>query len=835
MLKSIVISLFLALVPNYTSFVPQLKLLPKEKELGRESFSQLSSNQSTVIYVDIDANGNDDGTSWSDAYNDLSLALFFTHQLTETNGAFYQIWVAEGTYSPLTPPYNIEGTLSEDTFFIGMDIQVYGGFKGNETSLAERDWSAAPTILTPASEFSFEEITLMTIGGSLVSGGCVLDGFTLKNGRHSSFNDGGGAMRIFGAGFTSPIIRNCRFESNYSSGQGGAVYIGEYCEPIFLNCIFYDNEAVGQGGAICSFTGEPVNVFNCTFYKNRANEGDALYFSRSGFPAHRVYNCILWDSPSNTTPDLVHFDGTFASQLSVWGSIIYDGCPDGFVDNPYDDFYQGPEENPITSDADPLFVDEDNGDFRLKKLSPAIDKGVLIGFQLLFNLDNTDVDIEGNDRVRGAFNPAEPSTAIDLGAYEYQAFIDSGDRDGDGLMNACDNCPDNANSGLDLDGIDDYVSIPDHPALDLGSNFTIEALIYKRSFGDERILDKSEPGSDEGYSLDTANDKLRFTSKDVLLQGNTTLAANTWYHVIIVYQSDMGSVNVKLYLNGQLDNEASYPAGTAVTPTNFPLNIGKPGSSNANDGTYNGIIDEVRIYGSAKIPCIDYFFPDFYYNSYYRELDINLEKTQYNLIAYYRFNEGKVNGDNGALTSVNDLTGNGHDGELLNFTKSGSSSNWVIGAPVINEDLDGNGIGLDCEAITVQVNIKAFLQSPLAGNTMSDQLRTGQLLPDLEPYSALPNFTHVNGGGGENIDPYVLLKNGNDAIVDLVFLELRSADDQFMVVATQSALLQRDGDIVSTDGTSAVKFSNVPDGNYYVAVRHRNHLGMMTANAVSLN
>ena len=53
-------------------------------------------------------------------------------------------------------------------------------------------------------------------------------------------------------------------------------------------------------------------------------------------------------------------------------------------------------------------------------------------------------------------------------------------------------------------------------------------------------------------------------------------------------------------------------------------------------------------------------------------------------------------------------------------------------------------------------------------------------------------------------------------------------------LATRAALLQRDGDVVDVDGVSSVQVA-VADGNYYVAVRHRNHLGVMTANPVALS
>ncbi|MBK7633697.1 MAG: hypothetical protein IPJ13_04915 [Saprospiraceae bacterium] len=47
-------------------------------------------------------------------------------------------------------------------------------------------------------------------------------------------------------------------------------------------------------------------------------------------------------------------------------------------------------------------------------------------------------------------------------------------------------------------------------------------------------------------------------------------------------------------------------------------------------------------------------------------------------------------------------------------------------------------------------------------------------------------------------------------------------------------MLQKDGNIVDTD-SGPVKFLGVPEGNYRIAIRHRNHLGVMTANNKTMN
>lgn len=127
---------------------------------------------------------------------------------------------------------------------------------------------------------------------------------------------------------------------------------------------------------------------------------------------------------------------------------------------------------------------------------------------------------------------------------------------------------------------------------------------------------------------------------------------------------------------------------------------------------------------------------------------------------------------------------------------------------------------------------KVWLEGPFNGTQMNDDLRILGLIPTTEPYSAL-NFEQIGTGGGEACNAAVFAITGANAIVDWVRLELRSAASPATIIAARQALLQRDGDIVDVDGSSPVAFE-VPAGNYHVAVRHRNHLGCMTATAIGL-
>jgi hypothetical protein len=116
---------------------------------------------------------------------------------------------------------------------------------------------------------------------------------------------------------------------------------------------------------------------------------------------------------------------------------------------------------------------------------------------------------------------------------------------------------------------------------------------------------------------------------------------------------------------------------------------------------------------------------------------------------------------------------------------------------------------------------------------MRDILRTTLDMPLTEPYTGL-GYTHI-GGGGESTDQSVFDISGPDAIVDWVFLELRDKTDFTTIVATRSALLQRDGDVVDIDGVSPVSFALVEAGEYYLVIKHRNHLGVMSASAIAFS
>jgi hypothetical protein len=142
-----------------------------------------------------------------------------------------------------------------------------------------------------------------------------------------------------------------------------------------------------------------------------------------------------------------------------------------------------------------------------------------------------------------------------------------------------------------------------------------------------------------------------------------------------------------------------------------------------------------------------------------------------------------------------------------------------------------------CQSVAIRA--KAQLQGAKMGtnNTvlMRDDLRVKNLLPLEEPYADMSEFEHHGPGGGEIVQSAMFEITGSNAIVDWVFLELRDAFISDSVIATTSGLLQRNGCVVNTQGDSIIAFPQIAPDDYYLAIRHRNHLGNMTKYPIFLD
>lgn len=197
------------------------------------------------------------------------------------------------------------------------------------------------------------------------------------------------------------------------------------------------------------------------------------------------------------------------------------------------------------------------------------------------------------------------------------------------------------------------------------------------------------------------------------------------------------------------------------------------------------------------------------------------------------------------------------NGFVANDWTPGPGTNWRFNTalpsgsylvdifPTSSVGLTCNGLQVECYQPTsvlvpgtlgdcgVNFNLRAALGGALpSGTWMNDQLRAASLIPVTEPYSGL-GYTYVGNSPGAAIAPALLSTTGANAIVDWVVVELRSAADPLVVLHSLPALIQRDGDVVGLNGSAPIN-APLSMGSYYVALRHRNHLGIMTASARDL-
>lgn len=361
-------------------------------DMGAYEYFQCPQSPNPIYVDSANTNITLTGLSWDSAFTDLQWAIDLACECPVGDG-YAPIWVAQGTYYP-TKEFDWDASggsdVREKTFYIHKNIQLYGGFAGNETDPAERDWSLNTTILsgdldqdgTLNGENSYH---ILYIDGTSSTGSidstCLLDGFRIvlgnANGSLSDKAYGGGAYidgsnghlcqpnivnchfktnsarydggAIFnnasGSGVCSPMIINCYFESNSASNTGGAIsnYARDAGESSpFISYSIFDNNSALRGGAIYNVGGEygeaSPSIKNSLFSYNSAGYGGAMYnFGSEGWSRPNIINCSFANNTIYYNGPALYNSVWFGTALpNVRNSILYGNTHEnGVVDEVY--------------------------------------------------------------------------------------------------------------------------------------------------------------------------------------------------------------------------------------------------------------------------------------------------------------------------------------------------------------------------------------------------------------------------------------------------------------------------------------------------------------------
>ena len=277
-------------------------------------------------------------------------------------------------------------------------------------------------------------------------------------------------------------------------------------------------------------------------------------------------------------------------------------------------------------------------------------------------------------------------------------------------------------------------------------------------------------------------------------------------------------------------NTFTYPVGADVSTFNPLIATGEAGHT-ADDISVQVLVDakEDGLSGAN--------FTEGVVNATWDVTEVNEGGSILGLTGIYTTSD-ELTGFDPMNCGLSHYTGGEWDLTVADLTSAVASGTYAgyseVSRTGINGSLSPFVIGGSAVADYVTLSPIVNLSGAWNGTDMNDALRSLPSFPLTEPYSGL-GYTQKGFGGSEEIAASVLTTTGNDAVVDWIFIEARDKADDTNILATKVAILQRDGDIVDVDNSSPVKIYGLDDDDYFVAIKHRNHLGVMTSTATSLD
>jgi len=598
----------------------------------------------STIYVDADARGANNGTSWANAYNYLqdALALANAHP-----AAVNQILVAEGIYEPDANSANPDGTGERTaTFQLISSVGIYGGYAGfGRADPDDRNISFYKTILSGDlagndvggfDDPSRDENSYHVVTGSGTEPNAVLDGFTITAGyaQATSYPDYAGAGMFTDDGRAT--LSNCTFSANYATYGGGmyningssltltnSIFSGNRAffggamsntssSPTLTNCIFSGNSALESAGGMYNGTNTTPTLTNCVFSGNYATMNGGGMGNNGSDPT--LTNTILWGNSD------VSGTAESAQIYNIFGAtpVINYGCVQGWSGDLGGTGNVGDDPNFTDLDGPDNIIGTADDNLRLQPGSFCIDAG-----------DNTAMpsgvttDLDGNPRFIDDPYKADTGNGtppiVDMGAYEFPLLPPDGlvswwPGNGDALdiiggnhgtlMNGAAFAPGKVGQAFSFDGENDYVEIPYDAGSSFNlSSFTLQAWVKFTQDGSVgRIIARPSGGSPTSYfAMTNSAGKLAGgvqgegqSYSASVSTGVYTFADDNWHMCSFV--RDVQANEISIYVDGA--SAWSYPDSSPGDMEHNYKGI-TIGSYDGSRDFFEGLIDEVTMYNRA--------------------------------------------------------------------------------------------------------------------------------------------------------------------------------------------------------------------------------------------
>jgi len=212
-----------------------------------------------------------------------------------------------------------------------------------------------------------------------------------------------------------------------------------------------------------------------------------------------------------------------------------------------------------------------------------------------------------------------------------------------------------ANNGIELDGVNDKITVAHNGTLDFTSAMTIEAWIKLADLDDyHNIMMKGNYGY--GFAIEQTTGKLGFWDQGLwesVPLATDSVTSGSWQHVAVSVIDNGSNLTVTYYINGSSAGQVT-SSQTSFRNNTGALYFGQQGTFPGN--FFDGQMDEVRMWNIARSE-----------DEIMDNMNYQVNSSESGLVAYWRCDESSG-------INLNDETINNNDGTLVNMDNSA----WII-------------------------------------------------------------------------------------------------------------------------------------------------------------